>query len=323
MKVHHKKRFVSYELFLFLLLAAFVITIGLINPAFFSIGTMFDVIRNQTLYILLGIGLLPVVIMGGFDISFPAVAALATFAARALLGNLEINGTIWHYYLFAITAGIMVGLLIGWTIWRFKLSVFNFSLGVSNMITGMMVLISNIDTNWGRFEGLSGWNMRWLITVQSVVGRSGLHVSFIIVVIACIAMQLFLRYTTMGRSIYAYGSDRSVAIRTGFDIKNIYLTAFAILGTMAAVAAVTGSGFGGGNFSEKYMKVYATVIIGGASVRGGRGSVIGTVLGVLLVGLINQAMVYLRIPTAWWDMLLGLLFIVFTTYQTLESRINK
>jgi len=164
LKVHHKKRFISYELFLFLLLSAFVVTIGLINPAFFSIGTMFDVIRNQTLYILLGIGLLPVVIMGGFDISFPAVAALATFAARALLGNLEINGTIWHYYLFAITAGIMVGLLIGWTIWRFKLSIFNFSLGVSNMITGIMVLISNIDTNWGRIEGLSGWNMRWLVT---------------------------------------------------------------------------------------------------------------------------------------------------------------
>jgi ribose/xylose/arabinose/galactoside ABC-type transport system permease subunit len=97
-----------------------------------------------------------------------------------------------------------------------------------------------------------------------------------------------------------------------------------ILGAMAAIAAVTGSGLGGGgSFSEKYMKVYATVIIGGASVHGGKGSVLGTLLGVLLVGIINQALVYLRIPTAWWDTLLGLLFIAFTTYQTLENRINK
>jgi len=160
--------------------------------------------------------------------------------------------------------------------------------------------------------------------VQSVVGRSGLHVSFILIILTFIGMHIFLRYTTIGRSIYAYGSDKSVAIRTGFDIKKIYLTVFSILGAMAAIAAVTGSGLGGGSsFSEKYMKVYATVIIGGASVHGGRGSVLGTLLGVLLVGIINQALVYLKIPTAWWDALLGVLFLAFTTYQTLEIRINR
>ena len=70
------------------------------------------------------------------------------------------------------------------------------------------------------------------------------------------------------------------------------------------------------------MRVYATVIIGGASVHGGRGSVIGTILGVLLVGLINQAMVYLKIPTSWGDAFLGIVFIAFTISQTLERRNN-
>ena len=320
---HQKFRFITYELVLFLLLAAFVITIGLINPAFFSVGTLFDVIRNQTIFLLLALGVLPVAILGGFDISYPAVASITTFFARVILTNLDYDGGIWLFYLVSILFAIGMGMLIGWMIWAFKLSFFDLSLGVTNLITGFMVLISSVIHGRGRLPALSGWNMRWLVTVQAVVGRSGLHVSFIVVVLASIGMHLFLRYTVPGRSIYALGSDKSVAIRTGFDTKKIYMTAFALLGSMASIAAVTGSGLGAGSFSEKYMKVYAMVIIGGASIRGGRGTVLGTILGVLLVGLINQAMVYLRIPNAWWDALLGVLFILFTTYQTLETRLNE
>jgi ribose/xylose/arabinose/galactoside ABC-type transport system permease subunit len=66
------------------------------------------------------------------------------------------------------------------------------------------------------------------------------------------------------------------------------------------------------------MRVYATVIIGGASIHGGKGSVFGTLMGVLLVGLINQAMVYLKIPTSWGDAFLGIVFIAFTISQTIE-----
>jgi ribose/xylose/arabinose/galactoside ABC-type transport system permease subunit len=94
---------------------------------------------------------------------------------------------------------------------------------------------------------------------------------------------------------------------------------------MAAMAAVTNTGLGMGasSFNAKYLTVYATVIIGGGSIRGGKGSTLGTILGVFLVGLIAQAMVYVRIPTEWMDMVLGLLLIGFTTYQTLEERLTR
>lgn len=322
---HWKKHLLTYEMVLFLLLALFVIMIGLINPAFFSLGTLFDVIRNQTIYILLAFGLLPVVILGGFDISFVAVASLATFVARVLIGTLGYDGGVGFFYLMSILVGIASGLAIGWMVYSFKLSIFDFSLGVTSMISGLLVLASSAGIRGGRIAGMRGWNMKWLVTVQSVVGRSGLHISFLLIVITFLLMHFFLCHTVPGRSIYALGSDKSVAIRTGFDIKKVYLTAFAILGAMAAVAGVTSSGLGMGSspFGEKYMTVYATVIIGGASIHGGKGSVIGTLMGVLLVGLIGQAMIYVRIPTAWMDAVLGVLFILFTIYQSLEGRIKK
>ena len=311
-----------HVLFLALLLAVFVIIIGLVNPAFFSIGTLFDVIRNQTIYILLALALLPVVILGGFDISFAAIAAFATYPAILILANFDYEGGIWLFYLLAMVFGITVGMLNGWLIWNFKLAIFDFSLGMSSVIFGLLALSAGSRTTSGPLQALIGWNMKWLLTVQSVTGESSLHVSVLIIVVAIIALFIFLRFSTAGRYIYALGSDRSVAVRTGIDTKKIYLIAFAIMGTLAAVAGATNSGLGFGNatFAGKFMRVYATVIIGGASVHGGKGSVLGTLFGVLLVGLINQAMVYLKIPTSWGDAFLGIVFIAFTISQTIERR---
>jgi simple sugar transport system permease protein len=313
------------EYFLLLLLIVFVAIIGFINPAFFSIGTLFDVIRNQTIYILLAFALLPVVILGGFDISFAAIAAFATFPAILILTNLGYAGGIWLFYFVAMIFGIAAGLINAWLIWSFKLAIFDFSLGMSSVIFGLLALFAGSRTTSGALPALTGWNKQWLVTVQSAVGESGLHVSFLLIILSFIILNIFLRYTTAGRFIYALGSDKSVAIRTGIDSKKIYMIVFSIMGALAAIAGATNSGLGFGNatFAGKFMRVYATVIIGGASIHGGKGSVFGTLLGVLLVGLINQAMIYLSIPTAWGDAFLGIIFIVFTIFQIFETHFGK
>ena len=314
--------FQFYELFLFLLLAVFILIIGLVNPAFFSLGTLFDIIRNQIVYVLFAFALLPVVILGGVDISFVAIASLTMFFTRILLTNVGYEGGIWFVYLTAIIIGMAVGTLIALLISKFKLNMFELSLGMVPLIYGLLTFFSTFLHSQGRLKALAGWNMKWLVVVQAAVGHSGLHVSVIVVIIVFALLSYFLRYTVLGRSIYAIGSSRSVAIRTGIDIKKVMLTVYAILGALAAVAGVTSSGLGSGSFEEKYFKIYATIIIGGASVHGGKGSVLGTLLGVLLIGLINQALVYLRIPIAWGDVFLGALFIAFTIYQTLESKLE-
>jgi simple sugar transport system permease protein len=322
-----KSIFKTYEFFLVLLLLAITITIGLINPAFFSIGTLFDIIRIQTIYILLAFGLLPVVILGGVDISFVAIAAVSTYSVHVLLKNLGYDGGIWLYYILVIAISLGIGLLIGWLISNFKLGIFDLSLGMNTMLYGFVLFFVG---SLGRFDmttGLVGWNQRWLVTVKSVVGQSGLHESFLSIIAGGIALHLFLRYTTLGRAIYAMGSDKSVAIRTGFNIKKVYFTVFPIMAVMAGIAGLTQSAlsavFTPVLLMGKNMQVLAGVIMGGASIRGGKGSVFGTFLGVLLVGVISQALVYLKIPTAWMDAFVGVTFICFAIYQTLESRANK
>jgi len=271
---------------------------------------------------LLALALLPVVILGGFDISFAAIAAFATYPAILILTHYGYEGGIWLFFLVSMGFGLAAGLLNGYLIWNFKLAIFDFSLGMSSVIFGLLALFAGSRTTSGALQALIGWNKKWLLTVQSVSGESSLHFSVLIIIAAIIVLYIFLRFSTAGRYIYALGNDKSVAVRTGIDSKKIYLLVFAIMGALAAVAGATNSGLGFGNatFAGKFMRVYATVIIGGASVNGGRGSVFGTILGVLLVGLINQAMVYLKIPTSWGDAFLGIVFIVFTVFQSLERR---
>lgn len=319
------RKSISYESILFYLLAIFIIITGLINPAFFTLGTLFDVIRNQTIYLILALGLLPVVILGGLDISFVAVASIATLVSRILMASINYDGGMWFFYLTSMAVGVLFGVIIGWMINAFRLPIFDFSLGLASMLGGLDALTMQFRPRDWNFSAIEGWSMKWLVTVDSVVGQSGLHISFLLVIALFILLSLFLRYSMLGRSIYALGSDKSVAIRTGVDVKKAYIAAFAILCAMAAIAAVTNTGLGMGasSFNAKYLTVYATVIIGGGSIHGGKGSTLGTVLGVLLVGLIAQALIYVRIPTEWMDMVLGLLLIAFTTYQTLEERLQR
>jgi simple sugar transport system permease protein len=322
-----KKFFKTYEFFLLILLVVFAIVIGLINPAFFSVGTLFDVIRIQTVYVLMAFGLLPVIILGGVDISFVAIAALATYPVHIISLKLGYEGGIWIYYIFAILIGILAGLLIGYLIATFKLGIFDLSLGMNTMLYGFILFFVGSFQSTDIPQGMVGWNMNWLITVKSVVGQSGLHVSFLSILIAGIAMHLFLQYTTLGRAIYAIGSDTSVAIRTGFNLKTVYLTVFPIMGALAGIAGLTYSvlemNFRPYLFLGKNMMVLAAVILGGASIRGGKGTVFGTFLGVMLLGVINQALVYLKIPTEWMDAFVGITFIAFAMYQTLESRSRR
>jgi len=323
-----KKFYKSYEFFLVLLLAAIWIGVALVEPKFLSLGTFFDVFRAQTVYILMAFGLLPVVILGGVDISFVAIAALATYPVHYYLLNHGYTGGMSVYLIAAIIIGLIAGLVIGYLNYRFKLTIFDLSLGMNTMIYGAVLFFVDALWNFDMSTGLDGWNQKALITVESVgAGGSFLHISFLIVLITGVLLHLFLKYTTLGRSIFAMGSNKSVAIRTGVNTKLVYLTVFGIMGLMAGLAGITWSGleqqFRPVLFQGKNMQVLAGVIMGGASVRGGKGSVLGAFLGTILIGIIGQALVYLRIPVAWMDAVMGITFIAFAIYQTLESRTDK
>lgn len=316
------------EFIVFFILVFLSFVIGLVNPAFYSISTLFDVLRASIVHFIMAFGLLPIMISGGIDISFVAIAAVTSYSTHMLLINRGYQGGILLYYIIACGMGLLAGLLNGFLVTRFKLPVFDVSLAAFTMWYGFNLFFVGATANFNLPEGTVGYYAKFIITAQDpFVGETGLHVSIIYVALIGLFMWWLLKYTTIGRGIYAIGGNREVAVRSGFNVTRIMLIIFAVMGILSAVAGVTQAFlsryFNPVIFIGQPLDILAAVILGGAAITGGRGSVLGTILGVLVLQLISRALILTGIPVEWQRLVVGIILILFTSIPALRERRAK
>lgn len=319
-----KKIVKSNEFITFLILVVLSLAIGLKTPAFFSLATVFDVLRSSVVYSIMAFGLLLIVISGGIDISFAAIAAVAAYATHNFLISRGFDGGTLPYYLIASGIGLLAGLLNGFIISQFHLPEFNVSLATMTMWYGFSLFFLGPIIKMNLPSGAKDYSTYFITQVQDpFVGRAGLHISVLYVIIIGVFIWWLLKYTTLGRGIYAMGGNREVAIRSGFNIKAITLIIFGLLGVLSGIAGVTQSLFlrifNPALFIGQSLDVLAAVILGGAAITGGRGSVIGTFMGVLLIQLINRSMILTGIPVEWQKFVIGIILIFFISIPGLRD----
>ena len=313
------------EFIVFLILVGLSVVVGAINPAFFTISTLFDTLRASIVYFIMAFGLLPIIIAGGVDISFVAIAAVASYATHMFLIGRGYQGGILLYFFLATVIGLLAGLLNAFLVTRFKLPIFDVSLATFTMWYGFNLFFIGATANFDLPKPTVGYYENFLIVANDpVVGQTGLHVSILYVLVIGLLIWWFLKYTTIGRGVYAIGGNREVAIRSGFNVNRIMMIIFAIMGTLAAIAGVTQAFlsrfFNPVIFIGNPLDVIAAVILGGAAITGGRGTVIGTALGVLLIQLINKALILTGIPVEWQKLVVGLILIIFTSLPAIRER---
>jgi len=324
----YKKIFKSSEFITFSVIVLLSLMIGAINPAFFSLSTVFDILRSSIVFSIMAFGVLLVIISGDVDISFVAMAALASYATHTFLLSRDYQGGVLLYYLIACPIGMLAGLLNGLLVTKFHLPVFNVSLATYTMWYGFIrFFIGSIRSFTLPAGGANFYNQFLVIVKDPFVGDSGLHVSVLSVLVIGIFTHLLLRYTTLGRGIYAMGGNREVAIRSGFNVKSITLVIMMLMGGLSAYAGITFSFlsrmFDPTMFLPLNLDVIAAVILGGASITGGRGSVLGTFMGVVLIQLIHRSMILTGIPTEWQDLMVGVLLVLFISVPFIRDVINK
>jgi simple sugar transport system permease protein len=322
-KLIERNEFITFSIILLLSLV-----IGILNPAFFSLSTIFEILRSSIVFSIMAFGVLLVLILGGVDISFVAIAALASYSTHIFLLNLGYQGGILLYYIIGCSIGMLAGWLNGFIITRFKLPIFDVSIATLTLWYGFIRFFIGSRQNFDLPQGTVGYYGNFIVTVKDrFVGQSGLHVSVIYVLVIGLFVWWLLKYTTIGRGIYAIGGNKEVAIRSGFDIKLITLVVFIIVGFLSAFAGIT-MGFLSRHFDptlfiSQGLDVIAAVILGGASITGGRGSVIGAFMGVILIQLINRAMVLTGITVEWQEFVVGIILIIFISIPALRDFINK
>jgi ribose transport system permease protein len=300
--------------------ALIVVLIGLI--VFFSIKSQYFFNRDNFINILIASAVVGIIacpatmllIAGQFDLSVGGATALVT----AVFTQSFVHGQpLIVSILIAIAVGVGVGALNG-----FLVTV----IGINALITtigtmGVMRAFAFITTN-GQAIGFNGFttlgisrpflNIPWMVWIF-----------FAVVIITITTM----RSTTFGRSLYAIGANTTAARLAGIRTRKVIFLTFVLSGlavglTGLLLASQTGQGSGNAATGLEFSAVTA-VVLGGASLAGGRGSIVGTILGVLVIGVVNNGIVLLGIESFWQDVVRGTLLIVAVAVDQLRLRLTR
>ncbi len=284
-----------------------MVIFGISQPGlFFSFDNITQIILQSSVNILIACGEFFAILIAGIDLSVGSVVALTgMFTGKLLVAGMN---PIFAILIGGVLAGAMIGLLNGFLVNVTELHPFIITLGTQAIFRGITLIISDA-------RPVFGFNP---IFTKIVAGRLlGIPVPAIIAIFIALALGFLTSRTKVGRNIYALGGNRQAAWFSGIDVKLDTLIVFIISGTCAGIAGVVSTARvgaaepGAGTGFETF--AIAAAIIGGTSFFGGKGKIFGVVMGGLIIGVINNGLNLLTVPTYYQQIVMGGLIILAVT----------
>lgn len=313
-----------HELILAGVAAGFALMVGWANPAFFTLSNLYDLLKSSVVTGIFAIGVLMVLISGGIDISFTAIAAFAMYVTCRVLTACEFSGSIAVAFALAGAIGIALGGMNAVFISWLRLPTLIVTLGTTNLFRGGLLafvgtaIVNNLPPGMIRFS-------RWTFFSETLAtGETiGLSASVPILFAVVLGAGVMLRFTMTGRAIYALGGNAEAAERTGFPLTRIRFFIYGLAGGLAGITGIVHASMMRNanpfDLVGTELTVIAAVVLGGAGITGGRGTVVGTLLGVFLMVMINNSLILLGIPSYWQRVAVGLLILVGTGISAWNS----
>ncbi|MFP5516588.1 MAG: ABC transporter permease [Alphaproteobacteria bacterium] len=308
-----------------ILLLAMVL-IGTINPAFWQLDNLFSLMRSNVIIGIMALGVLLVLISGGIDVSFPAFAVASMYLTIKGMLALGYNGVVLPLAA-ATLMGLLFGAVNGFFVYKFRMIPLIVTLGTSAMVRGFLLgVVGTSMININKMPtALFDFARTDVVSVTKADGTTyGLTAMVLIYLGLAVAMHLVLRYTMIGRSAYALGGDPEAARRAGFDLRKTIFFIYCVAGALAGFAGLLHSGMiwlaNPRDFVGLELDVIAAVVLGGASIFGGRGSVLGTMLGVFMLVMVKNSLIIMRVDTTWQLVVVGSIVIVATALSAWRDR---
>jgi simple sugar transport system permease protein len=314
------------EVFLVIAILVLSLIIGLSDPVFFSIATPFDLVRSSLIEILFALGLLLVLVSGGIDISFPIVGIFAGYTSVVIMQSYGLDTySLWIPLVLAAIVGAILGSINALLIAGFGLPTLIATLGTAGMFRGFLLtyvgsaFLSNIPLGLDQFATAD------LFSVETSPGTlARLHVLIIPVLILAVAIAFLMRRTMFGRTIFAIGGNEESARRMGMNVRWAKAQLYIIVGILSGIAGVLFISLQ--RKADPYdlagteLEIIAAVVLGGASIMGGYGTVTGTILGVLLINLIKDNLILLGVQGSWQRAAIGLMLLIGVASQAISDK---
>jgi simple sugar transport system permease protein len=295
---------------------------------FFTGNNLVDLARALVVPGLFSVGCMMVIVSGGIDVSFTAIASLAMYVTDKILLARGYDGNILLAYAMSAGFGLLMGALNGVLIAFLRLPTLIVTLGTSSLYTGLM---------YGAFAAsasevppaIAAHGKQILFTaVNPDLGLTSTMPVHVLILIGVLVLSfLLLRYTMLGRGIYAIGGDEAAAERAGFNVRAIKLFLYCFVGVIAGVTGIVRISMiayaDPSTMLGLELIVIAAVVLGGVRVTGGVGTLTGTMLGVALMTILANSLILMGIPTYWSRAFTGAVIIIGTGVTARQSGLTR
>ncbi|MEI6874405.1 MAG: ABC transporter permease [Spirochaetota bacterium] len=295
---------------------------------FFTGNNLVDLARALIVPGLLSIGCMMVIVSGGIDVSFTAIASLAMYVTDKILLQSGYSGNIILAYAMSGGFGLLLGALNGFLIAFLRLPTLVVTLGTGSLYTGLMFgAFSASASDVPPSMVAHGKEILFTAANNELGLTSEMPSQILILVLMLILAFLLLRYTMVGRGIYAIGGDEAAAERAGFNVRAIKMFLYCFVGVLAGITGISRISMMAyadpSTMLGMELTVIAAVVLGGTRVTGGVGTLTGTVFGVALMTILANSLILIGIPTYWSRAFTGAVIIIgtgVTARQILSTR---
>ncbi len=301
------------ERWLIAVLLAMAVGLALATNTFLTLPNLFDLVNVSAVNIIFGAGLLVVLVAGGIDISFAVAASVVQYVTALALARL--GGGDWALGLaVACLCGAALGCVNAALIHQFRIVSIVVTIATFNLFFGGLMFASG---GVSLYDLPDWWTTR--VVVLSV-GSAELTLPVLVMLACALATWALLRRTSLGRQLYAMGDNPEAARRIGIGIGAMHYLAFGWLGMMAGIAGLMQAHYAQevvpNALYGRELDVLAAVVLGGARLGGGRGTVLGVVLGVALVAVTQNGLNLLGISPYAFKMIVGAIILVAITLSS-------
>lgn len=296
-------------------LLGLIVVLSLLSPDFLSLRNTFNIAQQIAVLAILALGSTAVIIVGGIDLSVGSVLALSATCAAWLFAVAGLP--IWLAALAGLAVGAAAGLVNGLLVTLGRLPAFIATLATLSAARGLALVVS-------QGQPVSGFPDSFRRAISNFYVGGIVPTSVIILLVLAAAGTAYLRYRPSGRALYAIGGNEEVARLSGLAVTRQKLKVYTAAGVLAALGGLVTMGRldssqpTAGTGIE--LDVIAAVVIGGASLSGGTGTLGGTLVGALIIGVLRNGLNLLNVSSFWQQVVIGVVIAVAVMTDSLRRR---
>jgi len=309
------RRFINQELVLILAIIALALIVNSINPRFLAQRNVLDILTNTAIFAVAAVGMSMVIISGNIDISVGSlIGVLATISGRLAVGAEAGGYPLWLAWVVPLFIGPLVGAFIGFLVAYMRIPAIVVTLGMMSILQGGLIIATG-------GEWIYNLPRDYALAQQRLLD---IPIPIYVMIAASLIGTLWMRYSGLGRSIYAVGGNAEAARLSGINEQGVVLRVFVINGFMVAIASLL--------FATKFNAIQSTVpagielqiitaaVVGGVSILGGTGTILGSTLAALFVVSIGSALTFARVSPYWIQTIQGALILMTVLFDLFRRR---